>query len=155
MSALSPILYAEDEENDVYFLQRAFADASITNPLVIVRSGDAAVDYLSGEGDYADRVRYPLPCLALLDLNLPGKSGLEVLKWIRAQPSLCTLPVLMLTSSTQESDIHRAYVQGANGFLIKPGKPAELLAMVKALGEFWLVHNCSDDRTRIGQNVHI
>src|SRR6185369_2526448 len=112
MTRLNPVLYAEDEEDDVFFLRKAFHDAGIRNPLAIVTDGDAAVDYLSGQGRYGDRDRFPLPCLALLDLNLPGRSGLEVLKWIRAQPSMCTLPVLMLTSSSQETDLHRAYIQG-------------------------------------------
>jgi len=143
MSVLHPLLYAEDEEDDVFFVKRAFLDAGIGNPLVVVADCDSAVEYLSGTGRYSNRAEYPLPCLILLDLNLPGRSGFELLKWIRSQPSLCTLPVLILTSSTQEADIHRAYMHGANAFLVKPGKPTELLGMVKALKEFWLVHNRS------------
>jgi CheY-like chemotaxis protein len=122
-----PVLYAEDEEDDVFFLQRAFCEAGIANPLVVVSDGDAAMEYLSGTGRYENRAEYPFPCLVLLDLNLPARSGLDVLKWIRGQPAMCGLPVLVLTSSTQEADIQQAYLYGANAYLVKPGKPAELL----------------------------
>jgi CheY-like chemotaxis protein len=138
---MNAILYAEDEEDDVFFIQTAFKQAAIENPLIIVPDGNRAVEYLAGTGSYADRSRHPLPCLGLLDLNMPGKSGLEVLQWIRSQPAICSLPVLMLTSSTQEADVHRAYIQGANGFLVKPSNPAALLTMVKAIKDYWLVQN--------------
>jgi two-component system response regulator len=138
---MNPVLYAEDEEDDVFFLRKAFEKAGINNPLVIAPDGLAAIEYLSGKGQHSERAEHPLPCLALLDLNLPNKSGLEILEWIRAQSSLSALPVLILTSSTQEADVHRAYRQGANGFLVKPGRPDELLAMVKAIRDFWLIHN--------------
>jgi DNA-binding response OmpR family regulator len=77
----------------------------------------------------------------LLDLNLPKKSGLEVLKWIRNEPLVSTLPVIVLTSSLQDADIHRAYVQGANAYLVKPAKPDELVAMAKTIKDFWLSQN--------------
>jgi CheY-like chemotaxis protein len=138
-----PILYAEDEEDDVYFLQRAFRDAGVPNPLSVVADGQLAIDYLAGDGPYEDRTAHPLPCLAILDLKMPKQSGLEVLKWIRAQPSLCTLPVIMLTSSSHDVDMHRAYIQGANGYLIKPTNPAELSSMAKAIKDYWLTQNRS------------
>jgi len=111
-----PILYAEDDENDAFLANRAFEKAEILNPLVVVSDGKAAIEYLAGTGQYANRTEYPLPCLILLDLKLPRVSGLEVLKWIRSQPSVCTLPVLMLTSSNQDGDVHRAYILGAKKF---------------------------------------
>jgi DNA-binding response OmpR family regulator len=100
-----------------------------------------AVQYLAGEGKYAARDECPLPGLVLLDLNMPGKSGLEVLKWIRVHPSVCMLPVVVLTSSNQESDIHRAYINGANGYLVKPSKPDEMLVMARAIKDYWLGQN--------------
>src|SRR5690348_1573355 len=139
--SLNPVLYAEDEKDDVFFLERAFHEARVLNPLVIIPDGLKALEYLSGTGLYANRDEYPLPCLLLLDLNMPGKSGFEVLKWIRRQPAHCTLPVVMLTSSTQDADVHRAYMQGANGFLVKPSRPADLIQLVKALKDFWLLQN--------------
>src|ERR1051325_8213953 len=128
-----PILYAEDDENDAVLTNYAFEKAQILNPLVVVADGKTAIEYLAGTGQYANHTQYPLPCLVLLDLKMPRICGLDVLKWIRMQPSVCTLPVLILTSSNQDSDIHRAYILGANGYLIKPSKTDELLMMVKGI----------------------
>jgi CheY-like chemotaxis protein len=135
------ILYAEDEETDAFFVQRAFQQAGISQRLVLVDSGQEAIDYLAGRGDYADRMRHPFPSLVLLDLNMPGVSGLEVLKWIRATPNFCTLVTLMLTSSNQNIDVHRAYQQGANGYLVKPGDIDSILTMARAIKDFWLTQN--------------
>jgi CheY-like chemotaxis protein len=140
-SHLLPILYAEDEENDVFFMQRAVEKAGISNPLVVVPDGQAVIDYCSGSHCYSNRHEHPLPCLLLLDLNLPRKSGLEVLKWIRNEPALSTLPVIVLTSSLQDVDIHRAYVQGANSYLVKPSRPDGLVALAQTIKEFWLTQN--------------
>jgi CheY-like chemotaxis protein len=141
MISTSPILYAEDDENDAFLTQRAFKQEEIRNPLVIVPDGKAAVDYLTGVGQYANREEHPWPCLILLDLKMPGKSGLEVLEWIRNQPNISILPVVMLTSSDQESDIHRAYLLGANGYLVKPNRPEEISEMAKAIKDYWLTAN--------------
>jgi CheY-like chemotaxis protein len=143
MIAASPVLYAEDDENDSFLIQRAFKQEEVRHPLVIVPDGQAAVDYLTGAGEYANRTQHPVPCLILLDLKMPGKSGLEVLEWIRQHPDIPLVPVVMLTSSDQESDIHRAYLLGANGYLVKPNKPEEILAMTKAIKDFWLTVNRS------------
>jgi CheY-like chemotaxis protein len=136
-----PVLLAEDEENDVLFMRRAFKAAAIEHPLVAVTDGQFAIDYLSGAGSSSDRPSHPLPCLLLLDLNMPRKSGLEVLGWVRAHAALAALPVVILTASSQESDVRNAYAAGANGYLVKPRKTDELLAIVKAMKEFWLTHN--------------
>ena len=139
----SPVLYAEDDENDAFLMQRAFKQAEVTNPLPVVPTGIAAIQYLSGTGEFADRSKYPMPGLVLLDLKLPGESGFEVLSWIRARPSTAPLPVVVLTSSNQESDMQLAYRTGANGYLIKPGRPEELLVMVKGIRDYWLAQNRS------------
>jgi CheY-like chemotaxis protein len=135
------ILYAEDEETDAYFIERAFKQADVRQRLVVVRSGQEAIDYLAGKGEYADRARYPLPCLVLLDLNMPGVSGLDVLKWVRATPSVCTLVTIVLTSSNQNVDVHRAYQQGANGYLVKPGDINSIVSMARAIKDYWLTQN--------------
>jgi CheY-like chemotaxis protein len=135
------ILQVEDAENDIVLLQHAFAAADITNPLQVARDGQMAVDYLSGAGKYADRERYPLPGLVLLDLQLPRKTGLDVLKWVREQPYLKTLPVLVFTSSGQSGDIDSAYRAGANAFLIKPSGVVELTELLKVVKAFWLEYN--------------
>ena len=141
MQAEKLILYAEDEEDDVFLMRRAFKDAAIAHRFEAVSDGNQAIEYLSGTGAFSDRVKWPLPILILLDLKMPGLSGHEVLKWIRARTETCTIPVIVLTSSHQESDIHRAYILGANGYLVKPGTPAELLTMVQGIKNYWLTQN--------------
>ncbi|MBE9104651.1 response regulator, partial [Nostoc cf. edaphicum LEGE 07299] len=95
------ILLVEDNHKDVLLLQRALRKANIVNPVQVVNDGDAAVLYLSGEEPYGDRTRYPLPVLILLDLKLPRRSGAEVLMWLRQQPELKRLPVVVFTSSRE------------------------------------------------------
>jgi CheY-like chemotaxis protein len=137
----TPILSVEDEETDVMLLQHVLTKAGILNPLQTVKDGKAAKDYLAGEGPYADRQAHPLPGLMLLDLNLPYWSGIEVIEWIRKQPRLRRLPVVVFTSSSRPDDIARAYDAGANGYLVKPNAMADLTTMVLAVRDFWLVHN--------------
>jgi CheY-like chemotaxis protein len=131
------VLYAEDDDNDAFLMKRAFRLAAIPNPLRIAGDGQEAMEYFAGTGQYSNEVEHPRPCLVLLDLKMPLKSGLDVLKWIRTDAA-AMIPVLMLSSSNQSSDIEQAYVAGANAFLIKPGNPAELLTMVRGIKRFWL-----------------
>ncbi|MBI3829533.1 MAG: response regulator [Planctomycetes bacterium] len=135
------ILYAEDDEDDAFLFQHAFKQAGISHRLVVVPNGKTAIEYLSGDGAYADRVQHPLPSLVLMDLKMPGISGLEVLKWIRTSPSLSTLLVVMVTSSNQDTDIHRAYLQGANGYLVKPGNIDAIVTMARSIKDYWLMQN--------------
>jgi CheY-like chemotaxis protein len=137
------LLLVEDDPDHVLLIQRAFAKANLVNPLKIVRDGEAAIAYLSGTGEFADRQRYPLPSLVLLDLKLPRKSGLEVLDWIRGEPSLRVLPVVILTSSDEARDVERAYALGVNSYLLKPVRFEDLLEMVKSIGMYWLILNKS------------
>jgi len=132
------ILYVEDDKDDVFFMQRAFREAGLAGELIALPSGQQAIDYLAGDGKFAGREKHPLPCLVLLDLNMPGKSGLDVLKWIRAQPAISALPVVVLTSSKHESDIQRAYQHGANAYLLKPALPEKLADVLKTINDFWL-----------------
>ena len=132
------ILYAEDEENDIFFLQYALEKARSPHTLRAVPDGEQALDYLAGKGRFTDRASYPLPGLVLLDINMPKKNGLEVLEWIRRQPQLKSLPVLMLTSSSRQEDIDAARKLGANDYLLKPSHPDKLLDLVKSLHTRWL-----------------
>jgi CheY-like chemotaxis protein len=137
-ATIGTILMTEDDSTDVLLLRRAFRKAGVTNPLQVVSDGEKAVAYLAGAGAYADRDRYPLPSLLLLDINLPRLSGFDVLTWMRQQPDLRGLRVVMLTSSVQPADVSRAYDAGANGYHVKPvGFPA-LLQLVEALKSYWL-----------------
>ncbi|MEW6158886.1 MAG: response regulator [Verrucomicrobiota bacterium] len=137
------ILYAEDDPSDAILFQRAFKQAGVKSRVVVVPNGKTAIDYLNGNGLYADRAQHPLPCLVLLDLKMPAMSGLEVLQWIRGTPELSTLIVLMLTSSNQDSDIQRAYKHGANAYLVKPNRLEDIVALAQAIRDFWLVQNWS------------
>jgi CheY-like chemotaxis protein len=137
----APILYVEDDDNDAFLLQHAFKQAEISNPLVCLTGGEAALKYLSGTGPNENDVDHPYPSLVLVDLNMPGQSGFDVLQWIRRDPCCFGIPVVVLSSSRDEGDIVRAYSEHANGYLVKPNKPNELLAMVKALRDFWLALN--------------
>lgn len=136
-----PILLAEDDPDDVLLLRRAFARANVANPLVVVSDGDEAVEYLSGSGRYTDHGSHPLPAVLLLDLKMPRRNGFEVLEWLRSQPGLTALPVVVLTSSRESADVRRAYELGANSYLVKPGSPDALLAVVRGLGLYWLLLN--------------
>jgi CheY-like chemotaxis protein len=129
----STLLVVEDEESDVFFLERTIRKAGLTNPVQFVRNGLLAIDYLSGTGDFSDRAKYPLPCLIFLDLHLPGKSGLEVLTWIRKQPELEPVIVVLLTASKEEAAIATAYSIGANSYLVKPATTESLTVLLKAL----------------------
>src|SRR5262245_46306282 len=99
LAANQAILLVEDDENDVFLLQHAFAAAGVTHPIAVVSDGRQAIAYLAGADRYGDRGRFPFPGLVLLDLKLPGIAGLEVLRWVQQQPSLCLLPVIVLSSS--------------------------------------------------------
>jgi CheY-like chemotaxis protein len=135
------ILYVEDREEDVFLLEHAFCTAEIKNPVQVVRDGQEAIDYLSGVGKFADRKQFPLPALLLLDLKLPMLMGLDVLEWIRLQPSLRAMIVIVLSSSIHEGDIQRAYQLGVNAFLVKPSDADTTADMCKALKHFWLTYN--------------
>jgi CheY-like chemotaxis protein len=135
------ILIVDDDSNDVLLLQRAIQRTRLTMPLHFAKDGEEAVAYLSGRGAYGDRHQHPLPALVLLDLKMPRKSGLEVLAWIRRQPALKRLIVVMLTSSDQSRDVNRAYDSGANSYLVKPAGFDSLTELVKNLDQYWLVLN--------------
>src|SRR5688572_12392047 len=113
MTEDSAILLVEDNEDDVFLMRRALTTAGVTNPVFVVETGPNAVDYLSGAGAYQDRKTYPLPAVVFLDLKLPLMSGHEVLAWIRAQRQLEGLLVVVLTSSSEPSDVRRSYSLGA------------------------------------------
>jgi CheY-like chemotaxis protein len=132
------ILYVEDEASDVFFLKHALNRAGIEHRLVIAPDGQHAVDYLAGAGAFADRELHPLPCLILLDINLPKKSGLEVLGWIRGQAAFKSLPVLMLTSSSNPKDMEKARLLAADDYLVKPGDPLQLIELVNSFRDRWL-----------------
>lgn len=132
-----PFLLVDDSSDDVLLIRRAFIKARLTNPLHAVSNGSEAIAYLNGDGNFANRNEFPLPELVLLDINMPGLSGFDVLRWIRLQPQFKNLRVVMLTSSDVMRDVTRAYELGANSFLIKPLEFERFAEFSQALAGFW------------------
>lgn len=142
------ILLAEDREEDVIILRRAFAKAKFANPVHVVSSGEEAIAYLEGKGKYARRDEFPLPSLFLLDLKMPGKDGFAVLEWLRQQPGLSALRVVVLTSSDEIREVNRAYQMGANSFLVKPVDFPNFVEMTRALSGYWIWTSKEPEITR-------
>ena len=132
------ILLAEDREDDIHLVRRAFKMAFLTNPLQVVRDGEECIAYLSGTDKYSNRAEYPLPALLLLDLKMPRRNGFEVLEWIRLHPGLRRLRVVVLTTSSSLHDVNRAYQLGANSFLVKPTDFESVVRLVSLLKDYWV-----------------
>jgi CheY-like chemotaxis protein len=138
MTERSIILLVEDREDDILLVRRAFSAANLDAPLQVVRDGEEAIAYLEGIGKYQNREEFPLPDLVLLDLKLPGLDGYDVLQWIRSNPALKALRVIVLTSSEEIRDVNKAYSMGANSFLVKPFEFTNYPALINSLSKFWL-----------------
>ena len=136
---------AEDLDEDIELLKRAFSTVGVNVPLHFVTDGQQAIDYLKGEGAFANRAQHPLPTMMLLDLKMPVLGGFEVLEWLRAQPALRLLVVVVFTSSADQEDIQRGYELGANSYLVKPSSFDKLLEIVRTLQDYWLSNNLSPD----------
>ena len=134
------ILQVEDDANDVFLLQRAFREVAIINPVRVVTDGQMVIDYLSGQGSFANRVEFPMPGLILLDLKLPHRSGREVLEWIRSQAAFRRILVIVFTSGQYAGDIGLAYDLGANAFLLKPQDFSQYVGVARLLKD-WLRYN--------------
>jgi len=132
------ILLADDNAEDVLLITLALKRSRIDNPLVAVSDGDEAISYLKGEGRYARRARFPIPSLIFLDLFMRRVDGFGVLTWLRQQPTLKHLPVIVITSSCFDSNVKRAYQLGADSFLVKPTEFEELVRDLKQAADFWL-----------------
>ncbi len=141
MTMEQAILLVEDSDDDVELTLMAFRDARISNPVVRVRDGVEALDYLFGRGSYTGRDISDLPAVVLLDLNLPRVGGLEVLATIRADDRTRFLPVVVLTSSDEDKDRLAAYSQFVNSYIRKPVDYEEFEAAARSLGLYWLVLN--------------
>lgn len=138
MTANRAILLVEDNEDDLFLMKRALRSARIVNRLIVVQTGQEAMDYLAGTGKFADRDSYPIPAAVFIDLKLPFVFGHEVLAWIRRRKEFESLVVIVLTSSNEASDLNRCYSLGANSYLIKPPSAEQLEARAKAFKWQWL-----------------
>ena len=132
------ILLVEDRDDDIVLVRRAFTKANIPNPLHAVRGGEEAIAYLMGDIPFTNRKDHPLPDLILLDLKMPGIDGFETLHWIRSQPDFRTTPVIVLTTSEDLRDVHKAYAAGANSFLLKPFDFENSIELARLIHDYWL-----------------
>jgi len=133
-----PILLVEDESGDAELLMRAFKKAGVQNPIRHLDNGDRALFYLRDTEISSNAIPNPLPILILLDLKLPGMSGLELLRWLRQQKHLRRIPVLVLTSETDDRYMDAAYDAGANSYLLKSPRPEEVERVVSLITNYWL-----------------
>jgi two-component system response regulator len=135
------ILVVEDNPDDEEFTLRALRKANVANEIVVARDGQQAIDYLYAEGEYAGRDARAMPGVVLLDLKLPKVGGLEVLKRMRAEASTKLIPVVILTSSSEEEDMLASYMFGANSYVRKPVDFAAFASAVAKLGAYWMLLN--------------
>jgi CheY-like chemotaxis protein len=140
ITTLRRILLAEDSGNDVELTLAAMAAHRVANEIVVVRDGAEALDFLFCRGEFSARPPEN-PVLLLLDLKMPKVDGLEVLRQVKNDPGLRTIPVVVLTSSREERDLVDTYGLGANAFVVKPVEFGAFVEAVKALGQFWAVVN--------------
>lgn len=140
MPELKSILFAEDSAKDVELTLSALEENNLANEVVVVRDGAEALDYLYARGKFQMRARGN-PAVILLDIKMPKVDGLQVLKTVKSDPDLRTIPVVMLTSSREERDLVESYKLGVNAFVVKPVGFQEFVKAVKELGVFWAVIN--------------
>lgn len=141
MNTEKVILLVEDNPDDEELTIRSLRKANIANEIAVVRDGSEALDYLFCTGAYAGRDASKLPAVVLLDLKLPKITGIEVLQYLRANPRTCLIPVVVLTSSTEDEDMLDSYESGANSYVRKPVDFNSFADAVTQLGIYWLLHN--------------
>lgn len=128
----APILLVEDNVEDAFLMERAIREAGISAPFRSVTDGQSAISYLAGTGDFADREAFPLPGVIFLDLKLPLISGLDVLLWIRRNPNLSKIIVIVVTASNEPDELNRGYQLGANSIIVKPASADRMLELAHA-----------------------
>lgn len=132
------ILLVEDNDDDFGATVRAFRRAHVANPIMRCVDGDETLDFLYRKGKYSDPVTSPRPGIILLDLNLPGTDGNEVLKEVKRDPLLCSIPVVVLTTSDNQRDIDKCYQFGANSYIVKPVNLQNFLSAVERIKDYWI-----------------
>ena len=135
---LVSVLLVEDDPDDIEITKRAFATGKIANPLYVVRDGEEALEFLRHTGRYPDPRRAPRPGLILLDLNLPRLDGRELLRILKSDPALRRIPIVVLTTSDEQTDIRDCYESGANSYIAKPVDFQKFIDAVIVIGKYWL-----------------
>jgi len=131
------VLLVEDDLNDIFLVKRAFKMARLEVPLQVVTDGEEALQYLHGEGRYADREAHPLPRLIVMDIKMPRKSGFEVLESVKGHGPLRRIPVVIVSSSNRVEDINRAYELGANAYMVKPVNFRAVEHLFESITQYW------------------
>jgi len=131
------VLCVEDNEDDIFFVERIFKQIGARCELRFARDGIEAIEYLSGKGVFQDRAKYPMPTIILMDLKMPRRNGFEVLEWMHNQVEIRLIPTIVVTSSTLQEDVTRAYRLGANAVMNKPVDKDSLLQMLKSFHIYW------------------
>jgi CheY-like chemotaxis protein len=131
------VLLVEDDLNDIFLVKRAFKMARIQNPLQVVTDGQEAINYLQGADKYADRDTFPLPKLMVMDIKMPRRNGFEVLEWVKQNPVLRRVPVVIVSSSDNPADINHAYELGANAYMVKPMDYRAVEHLFHSITHYW------------------
>ena len=132
------VLLVEDDLNDIFLVKRAFKMAHLPDPLQVVTDGQEAINYLKGDGKYADRQGYPLPKLIVMDIKMPRRTGFEVLEWVKGDGRpLRRIPIVIVSSSDNPDDINRAYELGANAYMIKPVNFKAVEHLFESITHYW------------------
>ena len=141
-----PLLIVEDNADDITMLRRVLTQAGTVNPVQIVSNGEEAIKYLSGEGQFADRTRFPLPRLMITDINMPRRGGFELLRWLRAHPQVQAVPSLILTGSNSPADIEQAFQGGVHGYFVKPSNLKDLQSMFQLIHNYWALSRTPEQK---------
>ncbi|MBI3600391.1 MAG: response regulator [Nitrospinae bacterium] len=141
MTETIDILLVEDNPDDVELTMRALKKGKIGNNIYVVRDGEDALDFLFHRGEYSDKKKFPIPGLILLDLNLPKRNGIEILREIKAEPILKRVPVIMLTTSKRDEDIIQSYDLGVNSYIMKPVEFDKFIQTIKNIELYWVLTN--------------
>ena len=140
------ILLIEDNNDDVLLLKRVIARAGVAYPVQVVGDGAEAIKYLNREAPFEDVEKFPLPYIILTDIKMPKRTGFDVLEWIRSHPACRGIPTVILSSSSQDADVTRAYDLGASAYIVKPADGAVLDTIVHRLFSFWEVCRLPDKK---------
>jgi DNA-binding response OmpR family regulator len=143
------ILLVEDDEDDLFLIQRSMQRSRLVNPVQVLPDGEQAVQYLAGEGQYEDRGAHPMPFLILLDLHMPKLSGFEVISWIRQRRELDHVTVAVLTSSSDERDWKKAMELGADSYFVKPGSLDEFVSLMLRIHGHWMMLDGQETSPRV------
>ncbi|MCX6297135.1 MAG: response regulator [Bacteroidetes bacterium] len=138
MNSEIQILIADDDSEDVSLIKEALNENKIVNKVQRVANGEELMDYLRNRGNYSNKEKYPLPGIIMLDLNMPKMDGREALKEIKGDASLCTIPIIIFTTSSNEKDLNLSYQFGANSYISKPVTFYSMVELMRSISNYWL-----------------